>query len=187
MKFPEAKTWIQCRPPEILKTCIPHDHFRVWIQYFCQVPLFQRGSRCARPQCASVIEIYGDRLLQCERGTHRRARNDEQVQLLVGVLSKAALHPVLEPRPLGRHREISDIRAINSHGASDLIDTTFCHPLTPARIRDSVQNPLRILKAAWSARLARYVSVLETYGTTVCALRTVRSVLCMDLYQAFHR
>ena len=40
MKLPEAKIWIQCRPSESLKTSIPHHHFRVWLQYFCQVPLF---------------------------------------------------------------------------------------------------------------------------------------------------
>ena len=110
---------------------------------------------------------YPDHLIHCERGTHRIARHDEQVRLLVGDLSKAARHPVLEPRPLGRHRERPDICAISSHGGSDLFDITLCHPLTPARIRDSVQNPLNILKAAWSAKFARYASVLEAYGPKV--------------------
>ena len=68
---------------------------------------------------------------------------------------------------LGRRRERLDIRAISSHGGSDLLDITFCHPLTPARIRDSVQNPLIILNAAWSAKVSRCASVLEIYGTTV--------------------
>ena len=57
--------------------------------------------------------------------------------------------------------------SISRHGGSDLFDITFCHPLTPTRIRDSVQNPLSILKAAWSAKFAGYASVLATYGTTV--------------------
>ena len=96
------------------------------------------------------MDIYGDYLLHCEIRTHRIARHDEQVRLLVGDLSKAARHPVLKPRPVGRHRERPDIRAISSHGGSDLFDITFCHPLTPARIRDSVQTPLRILKAVFS-------------------------------------
>ena len=60
-----------------------------------------------------------------------------------------------------------DIRAISSHGGSELFDITFCHPLTPARIRDSAQNPLSILKAACSAKFSRYASVYETYGTMV--------------------
>ena len=113
------------------------------------------------------MDVHGDHLLHCEKGTHRIARYDEQVRLLVGDLSKAARHPVLEPRLLGRHRERPDIRAISFHGGSDLFDITFCHPLTPARIRDSVKNPLSILKTAWSAKLARRAIVLETYGTTV--------------------
>ena len=81
------------------------------------------------------------------RGTHRIARLDELDRILVGDLSRAARHPVLEPRPLGQHRVRPEIRAISSNGDSELFDISFCHPLTPARIRDSVQNPLSILKA----------------------------------------
>ena len=124
------------------------------------------------PPCCSSCH-----LLQFEIGTHMMARHDEQPRLLVGDLSKAALHSVLEPRPLGRHRERPDIRAISSHGGSALFDITFCHPLTPARIWDSVQNPLSIVKAAWSAKFARYASVLETYGTTVHLIPGANSTL----------
>ena len=45
------------------------------------------------------MDVYGDHLLHCERGTHKIARHEEQVLLLAGDLSKAALHPVLEPYP----------------------------------------------------------------------------------------
>ena len=175
LKLPEAKIWIQCRPSEILKTSIPHHHFKVWLQYFCQVPLFQPGSRCARPQCAAVMDVYGDHLHHCERGTRRITRHDEQVR--VRDLSMAARHHDLEPRPLGRHRERPDIRAISSHGGSDLFGITFCHPLTPAKIRDSVQNPLSILKAAWSTNFSKYSSVLETDGTTVHLIPVPISIL----------
>ena len=106
------------------------------------------------------MDVYGDHLLQCERGTHRIARHDERVRILVADLPKAARHPVLRPRPLGRHRERPEIRAISIHGGSELFEITFCHALTPARIRDSVQNPLSILKAAWSAKFARYANVI---------------------------
>ena len=166
MILPEAKTRIQCRPSETLKKFIPHHHIRVWLQYSCQVSLFHPGSKFVWAQLAALMDFYGDHLLHCERGTHRTARHDEQVRLLVGNPSKAARHPVLEPRPLGRHRERPDIRAISSHGGSDLFVVTFCHPLSPARIWDSVQNPLSILKASWSAKFGRYASVMETYGTT---------------------
>ena len=113
------------------------------------------------------MDVYGDRLLHCERGTDGIARHDKRVRLLVGDLSKAAHHPILYPRRLRRHRERPDIRAISSHGDSDLFDITFCHPHTPARIRDSAQNPLSILKAARSAKFSSYASVFETCGKTV--------------------
>ena len=60
---------------------------------------------------APVMDVYGDHLPHCKRGTHVTALYDEQVRLLVGNLSKAARHPVHEPHPLGRHRGRPDIRA----------------------------------------------------------------------------
>ena len=103
-------------------------------QYFCQVLPFQPGARCARPQCAAVLDIYGDHLLYCERGSHRIRRHDAQVRLLAGDLAKAAQHPIVEERPLGRHRERPDIRALGRTGGTDLFDVTICHPLSQARI-----------------------------------------------------
>ena len=49
---------------------------------------------------------------------------------------------LLEPRPLGRHKERPDISALESHGGSDMFDITICDPLSPARIRDGLENPL---------------------------------------------
>ena len=65
IKLPEAKTWVNCRPSSGYATYIPTHHFKVWLQYFCQVPLFQPGPRCTRPQCAAALDIYGDHLLYC--------------------------------------------------------------------------------------------------------------------------
>ena len=41
--------------------------------------------------------------MHCERGTHRIRRHDAQVRILQADLEKVARHPVLEPRPVGRH------------------------------------------------------------------------------------
>ena len=57
---------------------------------------FQPGTRCQRPQCAAVMDIYGDHLLYCERGPHRMRRHDAQVKLLAWDLAKDARHPVVE-------------------------------------------------------------------------------------------
>ena len=60
MKLPEARTWADCSPSTGYATYIPHHHFKVWFQYYCQVPLFQPGTRCQGPQCAAVMDTYGD-------------------------------------------------------------------------------------------------------------------------------
>ena len=66
VKLPEAKTWANCGPSTGYATYMPHHHFNIWLQYYCQVPLFQPGTRCQRPQCAAVMDTYGDHLLYCD-------------------------------------------------------------------------------------------------------------------------
>ena len=106
--------------------------------------------------------IYGDHLLQCERGTHRIRRHNAQVRLLQANLKKVVRHPVLEPRPFGRHKERPDISALGSNRGSDMFDITICHPLSPARIRDGFENPLTLLKNAWDEKIRRFRRVLHS-------------------------
>ena len=87
------------------------------------------------------------------------------MKLLARDLAKAARHPIVEERPVGRHRERPDIRALGRSGGTELFDVTICHPLSPARIRDAVENPLNLLKAAWTAKVSRYASMLQAAGT----------------------
>ena len=96
---------------------------------------------------------------------HRIWRHDAQVKLLARDLAKAARHPVVEESPVGRHRERPDIRALGRSGGTELFDVTICHPLSQARIRNVVKNPLNLLKAAWTAKVSRYASVLQAAGT----------------------
>ena len=177
MKLPEAKTWVNCRPSLGYATYIPTRHFKVWLQYFCQVPLFQPGARCTRPQCAAAQDIYGDHLLYCERGSHRIRRHDAQVRLLAGDIAEAARHPIVEERPLGRHRERPDIRALGRTGGTDPFDVTISHPLSQARICDAVQNPLNILKAAWAGKVSRYAALVHEAGKIVQLLPVPISTL----------
>ena len=117
-----------CRPSSGYGTCIPNHHFKVWLQHFCQLPLFEPGAWCTRPQCALVLDIYLYDLLYCERGSHSIRRQDAQVRLLAGNLAIAARHPIVEERPLGRHTERPDIHALGGTGGTDLFDVTICHP-----------------------------------------------------------
>ena len=131
MSLPEAKTW-NAGHVRRFELFINAPQFTTWIKYYCQVPLFQTGTKCNRPQCAATMDIYGDHLLQCERGTHRIRRHDAQIRLLQAGLKKTARHPVLEPQPFGRQKERPDISALGSHGDSDMFDITICHPLSQA-------------------------------------------------------
>ena len=116
MRLPDAKTWVNCRPSTGYQTYIPNHHFKVWLQYFCQFFLFQPEARCPRPQCAAPLDTFGDHLLYCERCSYKIRRHNAQVQLLAKDLAKAARYFVVEDRPLGRHRERPDIRALRRTG-----------------------------------------------------------------------
>ena len=135
------------------------------MKYNCQVPLFQTGTKYNRPQFAANMDISGDHLLHCESGTHRIRRHDAQVRLLHADLKKAAWHLVLELRPFRRPKERPDIFALGSHGGSNMFDTTICHPLSPARIRDGFENPLTLLMNAWDENIRRFRRVLHAFAT----------------------
>ena len=85
--------------------------------------------------------------------------------LLARDLANAARHPVVEERPLGCHRERTDVRALGRSGGTEVFVDTICHSLSPARIRDVVENPLNLLKAAWTAKVSRYASMHQAAGT----------------------
>ena len=116
--------------------------------------------------CSCHGHLWGSFTVQYgERGPHRIWRHDAQVKLLARDLAKAARHPVVEERPVGRHRERPDIRALGRSSGTDLFDVTICHPLRHARIRDVSENPVNRLKAAWTAKVSRFASMLQATGT----------------------
>ena len=167
MTLPEAKTWIQCRPSKTLRTLIKAQLFRTWMKYYCQVPQIQSGSKCLCVHCDGIMDIYGFHLLHCERKIYGIRRHDEQVRLLDADMIKATRHPVVEPRPFGRHKERPDISALGSHGGSDMFDISFCHPLTPPRVRDGMENAPNLLKKAWDEKIRRFGRVLHESATDV--------------------
>ena len=87
------------------------------------------------------------------------------------------MHPIVEGRPLGKHRERPDIGALGRTGGTDLFDVTICHPLSQARIRDAVQNPLNILKAVWAGKVSRYAAMVHEAGRSVQLLPVPISAL----------
>ena len=60
-------------------------------------------------------------------------RAQAQVKLFARDLAKAERHPVVEERPLGRHRERPDICAVGRSGGTELFNVTICHLLNKAR------------------------------------------------------
>ena len=101
------------------------------IQVVCYLNC-EGGARSKGPQCAAIMDILGDNLLHCDRDTQRIRRHEAQVRLLEADLIKSARHPVLEPRPFGRHKELPNISPLDSHGGSDTFDIIICHPSSPA-------------------------------------------------------
>ena len=111
------------------------------------------------------MDTYGNHLLYCERGPHIIWRHDAQVKLLARGLAKAARHPAVDERPVGRHRERPDIRALGRSGGTELFEVTISHPLSQAKIGDVTESSLSLLKAAWTAKVSRYSGMLHVGGT----------------------
>ena len=153
MTLPEAKTWLQCGPSKTLGTLIKPQYFKTYTKYYFQEFLFQSWSKCPRVQCDAIMDIYGHHLLHCEREIHRTRRHDAQVRLIEADLTKAARHPVVEPRLIGHRKESPDISALGSHGSPDMFDITFCQLLSPPRVQDGMENAPNLLKKLWDCSI----------------------------------
>ena len=85
--------------------------------------------------------------------------------------------PGVDPRPFGRHTERPDISALGSHSGSHIFNITFCHPLSPARVRDGMENTLNLLKKTWDVNIRRFGRVLHDSGTAMKPLPMPLSTL----------
>ena len=94
-------------------------------------------------------------------------RLDAQVRRLEADLFKAAGHPVVEPLPFGRHKARPDITALGSKGGPDVFDIIFCHPFSPSRVRDGMENALNLLKKAWYEKIRIFGRVLPESTTAM--------------------
>ena len=111
MSFPESKARPVCQPTKAIGAYIPNCEFRPWGQFYWQIPL-QPGKIFPRRNCGCVMDGFGDRLLHREHEPYRIQRHDSQVQLFAANLSKAARHPIVEPRRTGERRRRPDFKAL---------------------------------------------------------------------------
>lgn len=103
----------------------------------------------------------------CEPCKHESYRISRQVHILTTDLSKAARHPIFEPRPWGGHGQRPDIEELSSDGRTTLFDSTSSHPVSAGRLASApvVSNPLHVLSAAWTAKVSRFMSSIKQAGS----------------------
>lgn len=165
LSMPRSKQWLKCQPAPGLRTYIPDRDYRVWLQYFCQIPINEPDTVCPRRGCKVVLDIYGDHSLLCPSGSERIWRHNQQVRLVAADLSRAARQPILESRVPGEHNERPDITCHGSRGGTDLLDVTFVHPLTRSRLQGVTSNPKGPLDVAVADKERRYRPLLEAQGS----------------------
>ena len=97
--------------------------------------------------CSTSKRCSYGHLRRLPSSLRKRCPQDCKAQPAGPTFSQKTRHPLLEPRR--PHCKRPDIYDRSSHGGPDLLDIMLCCPLTPAKIRDPVQNPLDIFKTAW--------------------------------------
>ena len=58
-----------------------------------------------------------------------------------------------------------------------MFDITLYHPLSPARVRDGMENALNLLKMAWDEKIRRFGRVLHESATAVKLLPKPPTIL----------
>ena len=48
-----------------------------------------------------------------------------------------------------------------------MFDIGFCHPRSPARVRDGMENAMNLLKKAWDEKIRRFGRILHESATAV--------------------
>ncbi len=56
LAVPGAKDWLKCQAAPELKTYIADRDFRVWLQFYCRIPLLELGTACPRSGCAQELD-----------------------------------------------------------------------------------------------------------------------------------
>lgn len=136
-----AKDWLKISPTPGLGTHICNHDFKLWLNFFCRIPLLNAESTCPRCGCKVGLEKFGDHLLHCQCGFSfdtcpRTRRQDAQVRLVASNLRKASLSPTVDTKSL-EHRSSADIEKIGTTGYSDFLDVTIVHLLAESRISSS--------------------------------------------------
>ena len=162
LSLPGSKDWLKCTPSPGLGTYIADRNFRIWFQYFCQVPLFRPDATCHR--CNKPMDAFGDHLLWCPNGYPRGWRHDSHKLLLASDLQKAARHPIPEPRIPGTHGVRPDIKALGCNGGTDYYDVVFVHPITRPRTPVVLRNPSEPLSEARAEKIRHYANFMTTQG-----------------------
>lgn len=71
-----AKTWLQCTPTPGMRTYMADRDFRVWMQYYCSVSLYEAGTPRPCRGCNHTMDFYGYHLLYCPNGSPRGWRHN---------------------------------------------------------------------------------------------------------------
>ena len=162
LRLPEAKSWFKWRPSIPFQTALKGREFRVWLQFYCQIPRFPYGAMCPRPRRKSSVDNFWDYLLHCEYGTQRIWRHDISAKLHASDLSLAARHPIVEYRTYGHHWVNPDIKALGTNGGAYFYEVSFVKLPAPSYIGQLRQNPRAALNRAIYEKSARFREFIST-------------------------
>ena len=167
LTLPGTKDWLGCAPAPGLGTYIRPRDFRVWLKFWCRLPLFKNGQRCHRHGCRACVDPFGDHLLACthpvSRGnTPMSWRHDALVRLATAELSRAKRRPVPEYRDAASGRSRPDIRCLGVAGGTDFLELTITHPLGSAQSRKlATRSPGAVLKSIETVKREQHKEALQ--------------------------
>ena len=138
--------------------------FKLWLEYFCRIPLLNPSTLSPRSKCKEVYDVYGDHLLYCKCGVQRNWRDECQVRLVVYELLKAGRHPTTEESPTGAHKQRPDIRTLGTAGGTHILDFIIIHPLSASFHRRKIRKPQASLDHAKVQKKNRYQALMADAG-----------------------
>ena len=166
--LPQAGDWLNAVPSSPLGLHLMDREFRVCLQYWLGVPIFEEGVRCG--VCLSTADSFGDHQVGCGGNGDRILRHNSIRDAIFNSACSAALAPRREVPSLipGSQSRPADIYLPNwERGQPAALDVTIISPLQSLTLHRAASYALTVGK---QRKVAAHAAACHAVGVSFVPL-----------------
>ena len=169
--LPHAGDWLNAVPSSPLGLHLMDREFRVCLQYWLGVPIFEEGVRCG--VCLSTADSFGDHQVGCGGNGDRILRHNSIRDAIFNSACSAALAPRKEVPSLipGSQSRPADIYLPNwERGQPAALDVTVISPLQSLTLHRAASSAGHALTVGEQRKVAAHAAACHAVGVSFVPL-----------------